>query len=323
MLGSSSGQSSLMLDSRDDLQRRKERAQVVLDSRDKVIVSFRDTPSRDTPSEDTSSKDTSRRKELAKRTLRMISDDWKNFSTDAVVAMDDGRPPDIPASNEMDRTTDSNDADKFRPPDIPASETEKNEMDRTTQGFEEKESKVRLLFKERTEKNELQESEENEKSNEDRNIELEKTIDDIELEKNERNELKGFEEKQNEEGVQEVEEESNKQSSEENRKPTNKDRNKVCTDTAYKKYKDNISLHRRTAAKNDLIVKQILLSKLFKHKTMRQITSRLKLHGNAQVTCMGKDLYKLDQDKTDKTGQKNRHEKSTRCTWEPGIVWME
>ena len=231
------------------------------------------------------------------------------------------------------------DADEFHPPDIQAS----NEMDRTTHGFEEKESKVRLPFKERTEKNERNESEENEKSNEDRNIELGKTMEDVELEKNE---PKGFEEKQNEEGVQEVEEESDKQSSEEKRKSTNKNKvctdnahkkhneekqneegvqdfeeeskqsseetnkNKVCTDTAYKRY---ISLHRRTAAKNDLIVSVLL----FKHKTMRQIT---KWYGNAQETCMGKDLYKSDQNKTDKTGQKNRHEKNTRCTWEPGIM---
>ena len=110
-------------------------------------------------------------------------------------------------------------------------------------------------------------------------------MEDVELEKNE---PKGFEEKQNEEGVQEFEEES--KSSEE----TNKD--KVCTD-----------LHWRTAAKNDLIVSVLLL----KHKTNRQITK------------WAQDLYKSDQNKTDETGQKIRQEKNTRCTWEPGIIWME
>ena len=113
------------------------------------------------------------------------------------------------------------------------------------------------------EKNERKDSEENIKTNEDR---LEKTMEDVKLEK----------EKQNEEGVQEE-----SKSSEE----TNKD--KVCTD-----------LHWRTAAKNDLIVSVLL----FKHKIW---------YGNV---CTG--------NKTDENGQKNRH-KNTRCTWEPGIIWME
>ena len=99
------------------------------------------------------------------------------------------------------------------------------------------------------------------------------------MEKNKRKELKGFEEK-----------ESNKQSSEENRKSNNKDRNKVFDDTADKKYDDNISLHWRHAAK-DLIVLQTLLSKLFiKHKTMGQITSRLKLHGKAHWSMISEKL---------------------------------
>ena len=39
-----------------------------------------------------------------------------------------------------------------------------------------------------------------------------------------------------------------------------------------------------------------------------------------KLTYTGQNLHKLDQNKIYKTGQKNRHEKSTRCTWEPGIV---
>ena len=46
-----------------------------------------------------------------------------------------------------------------------------------------------------------------------------------------------------------------------------------------------------------------------------------KLHGHTDNLQTGvKNLHKLDQNKIYKTGQKNRHEKSTRCTWEPGIV---
>ena len=104
------------------------------------------------------------------------------------------------------------------------------------------------------EKNERKDSEENIKTNEDR---LEKTMEDVKLEK----------EKQNEEGVQEE-----SKSSEE----TNKD--KVCTD-----------LHWRTAAKNDLIVSVLLL----KHKTIRQIT---KWYGNAQEKDLYKsDQNKTDE----------------------------
>ena len=112
-------------------------------------------------------------------------------------------------------------------------------------------------------------------------------------EKNERNDEKSNEDRlektmedaELEKGFEEKQNEEGVQEESKSSEETNKD--KVCTD-----------LHWRTAAKNDLIVSVLL----FKHKIW---------YGNV---CTG--------NKTDENGQKNRH-KNTRCTWEPGIIWME